>query len=91
MSGFLLGVKVDDVARKKENMRVVISVGKDEIGASVLRRYLNARIEALRDSSNDLISASMACCWYSQESSLGSMRYGFTRLYRVKSEYPYPK
>ena len=69
------------MGRKKENMRVVISVGKDEIGASELRRDLSARIEALRDTFNDLISASIACCWYSQESSLGSMCHG--RFYKV--------
>ena len=58
------------MARKKENMRVVISVGKDEIGANVLRRHFSARM----DSSNDLILASMACCWHSQEfASLGSI------------------
>ena len=63
-------MKTDDVACKKENMRAVTSVGKDEIGASALRRYFSARM----DSSNDLISASMACCWNSQEfASLGSM------------------
>ena len=69
MSGFLHGVKADEVARKKENMRVVISVGKDEIGASALRLYFSAWIMPRMDSgsSNVLISASMACCWYSQE------------------------
>ena len=39
------------------------SVGRDEIGASALRRRFNARM----DSSNVSISASMACCWYSRE------------------------
>ena len=68
-------MKADEVACKKENMRVVTSVGKDEIGANALRRYFNARM----DSSNDLISASMACCWYSQEfASLGSITVSVT-------------
>jgi hypothetical protein len=46
-----------------ENMEVMTSVGRDEIGASALRRCLSARM----DSSNDLISASMAFSWYSRE------------------------
>src|SRR6266702_8565885 len=49
--------------RKKENMAAKISGGRDETGASALRRSLNARME----SSNALISASMACRWYSRE------------------------
>ena len=39
------------------------SGGRDEIAASALRRSFNAR----RDSSNDSISASMACCKRSRE------------------------
>ena len=82
------GVKADVArARKKENMRVMTSVGKDEIGASALRRYFSARM----DSSNDLISASMACCWCSQEfASLGSIiTASFTVL--TKNAITYPK
>ena len=66
-------------------MRVVISVGKDEIGASALRRYFSAWM----DSSNDLISASMACCWYSQEfASLGSITASITVFTRTAITYP---
>lgn len=44
-------------------MTAMTSAGTEEIGASALRRYFNARMEA----SSDLISTSMARCWYSQE------------------------
>ena len=46
-----------------ESMTAMSSVGRDEIGATALRRCLSARM----DSSNDLISASMACLWNSRE------------------------
>jgi hypothetical protein len=60
---FHLVVVMNEGKRKKENMAVMTSVGRDEMGASALRRCLNARM----DSSNDLISASMACRWYSRK------------------------
>ncbi len=44
-------------------MAAKISGGRDETGESELRRSLNVRM----DSANDLISASIACCWYSRE------------------------
>ena len=44
------------------------SVGREEIGESVLRCCLNARKDSSSDS--DLISASIACCWYFQEFAL---------------------
>jgi hypothetical protein len=44
-------------------MVLMTSVGRDEMGVSALRRDFNNRI----DSSNDFISASMACCRYSRE------------------------
>ena len=39
------------------------SVGREEMGASALRRRFSARI----DSSNDFMSASIACSWHSRE------------------------
>ena len=49
--------------RNKVNIVMMASVGRDEMGASALRRRLSTRM----DSSNDLISASIACNWCSRE------------------------
>ena len=56
----------DQVNAKGRIWRQMTSVGRDEMGASALRRRFSARM----DSSNDLISASMACRWYSREFAL---------------------
>jgi hypothetical protein len=61
--------------RKYENMAAMISAGRDEMGASALRRCFNALMDKGRDEIgvsalrcfNDLISASMACRWCSRE------------------------
>ena len=49
--------------RARRNIAAMTSAGREEIGESVLRRCLSARM----DSSNELISASIVCCWYCQE------------------------
>ena len=46
-------------ARNEQRTRTMISVGRDETGASGLRRHLKAWMDARMDSSKDLISASM--------------------------------
>jgi hypothetical protein len=49
-------------ARKKENMAVRSLVDRKEIGEMAFRRRFNA----IMDPANGLISASMACRWYSR-------------------------
>lgn len=53
------------------------SGGRDEMGASAFRSSLNTLTDSMKDSSNALILASMACCKISRECSWGWLMKGW--------------